>query len=161
QPLPDRVALSSAKFDGRANEIGAALRIDCETVDSTTREKQKSRFINLKIALASLDQRELAVLEEVQVTRVTVLHRPTRVACEEGSGSRCDVGEQGGERVHWDDRQSTWYQPSLLVRHIGNVQARTRQMTEEIVPMKAIVVTDQAAGTAGMKLAERPKPQAA
>src|SRR4051812_49024396 len=34
-------------------------------------------------------------------------------------------------------------------------------MTEETVPMKAIVVTDQAAGTAGMKLAERPEPQAA
>src|SRR5690348_10678733 len=29
------------------------------------------------------------------------------------------------------------------------------------VIMKAIVVTDQAAGTAGMKLTERPKPQAA
>src|SRR6185369_5492322 len=28
-------------------------------------------------------------------------------------------------------------------------------------PMKAIVVTDQAAGTAGMTLAERPEPQAA
>src|SRR3981189_3532995 len=28
-------------------------------------------------------------------------------------------------------------------------------------PMKAIVVTNQAAGTAGMKLAERPEPQAA
>ena len=27
--------------------------------------------------------------------------------------------------------------------------------------MKAIVVTDQAAGTVGMKLAERPEPQAA
>ena len=27
--------------------------------------------------------------------------------------------------------------------------------------MKAIVVTDEAAGTAGMKLAERPEPQAA
>jgi NADPH:quinone reductase-like Zn-dependent oxidoreductase len=32
-------------------------------------------------------------------------------------------------------------------------------MTEEMIPMKAIVVTDQAAGTAGMKLAERPEPQ--
>src|SRR5947207_7758314 len=36
-----------------------------------------------------------------------------------------------------------------------------RQMTEETIHMKAIVVTDQAAGTAGMKLAERPEPQAA
>jgi NADPH:quinone reductase-like Zn-dependent oxidoreductase len=34
-------------------------------------------------------------------------------------------------------------------------------MTEEIIPMKAIVVTDQAAGKAGMKLVERPEPQAA
>src|SRR5262249_43712800 len=36
-----------------------------------------------------------------------------------------------------------------------------RQMIEETIPMKAIVVTDQAAGTAGMKLAKRPEPQAA
>src|SRR5258707_2034085 len=34
-------------------------------------------------------------------------------------------------------------------------------MTEEIIIMKAIVVTDQAAGTAGMKLVERPEPRAA
>jgi NADPH:quinone reductase-like Zn-dependent oxidoreductase len=33
--------------------------------------------------------------------------------------------------------------------------------TAETIPMKALVVTDQAAGTAGMKLAERPEPQAA
>src|SRR5258706_378990 len=34
-------------------------------------------------------------------------------------------------------------------------------MTEEKITMKAIVVTDQAAGTAGMKLVERPEPKAA
>jgi NADPH:quinone reductase-like Zn-dependent oxidoreductase len=34
-------------------------------------------------------------------------------------------------------------------------------MTEEVIPMKAIVVTDQAAGLAGMTLAERPDPQPA
>jgi len=34
-------------------------------------------------------------------------------------------------------------------------------MTEERIPVKAIVVTDQAAGTAGMKLVERPEPQPA
>jgi NADPH:quinone reductase-like Zn-dependent oxidoreductase len=34
-------------------------------------------------------------------------------------------------------------------------------MTEETISMKAIVVADQAAGTAGMKLVEQPKPQAA
>src|SRR5262249_45629048 len=33
--------------------------------------------------------------------------------------------------------------------------------TEETIHMKAIVVTDQAAGTAGMTLVERPEPQAA
>jgi len=32
---------------------------------------------------------------------------------------------------------------------------------QEIIPMKAIVVTDQVAGTAGMKLVERPQPQGA
>jgi NADPH:quinone reductase-like Zn-dependent oxidoreductase len=36
-----------------------------------------------------------------------------------------------------------------------------RQMTEETNPMKAIVVTDQAGGTAGMALVERPEPAAA
>jgi NADPH:quinone reductase-like Zn-dependent oxidoreductase len=34
-------------------------------------------------------------------------------------------------------------------------------MIEEAIPVKAIVVTDQAAGTAGMTLAKRPKPDAA
>src|SRR4026209_2788506 len=34
-------------------------------------------------------------------------------------------------------------------------------MTEETIPMKAIVVTDQAAGTAGRTLVQRPDPQAA
>jgi D-arabinose 1-dehydrogenase-like Zn-dependent alcohol dehydrogenase len=34
-------------------------------------------------------------------------------------------------------------------------------MMEEAIAMKAIVVTDRAAGTAGMKLTERPEPRAA
>jgi NADPH:quinone reductase-like Zn-dependent oxidoreductase len=34
-------------------------------------------------------------------------------------------------------------------------------MTEETIAMKAIVVTDQAAGTAVMTLVERPEPPAA
>src|SRR5262250_2245513 len=36
-----------------------------------------------------------------------------------------------------------------------------KRWTEETTHMKAIVVTDQAAGKAGMKLVERPKPPAA
>src|SRR5947208_2050042 len=40
-------------------------------------------------------------------------------------------------------------------------RGRKRQVTEEKHIMKAIVVTDQAAGMAGMKLVERPEPQAA
>ena len=42
----------------------------------------------------------------------------------------------------------------------ANISSK-RQMTEEKITMKAIVVTDQAAGTAGMKLMQRPEPQAA
>ena len=34
-------------------------------------------------------------------------------------------------------------------------------MTEKEIVMKAIVVTDRAAGTAGMTLVERPEPRAA
>src|SRR3954469_12206727 len=37
----------------------------------------------------------------------------------------------------------------------------TRHVTEATIPMKAIVVTDQTAGTAGMTLAEPPEPPAA
>jgi NADPH:quinone reductase-like Zn-dependent oxidoreductase len=45
---------------------------------------------------------------------------------------------------------------------IDELEAMVRRVVaEEIIPMKAIVVTDQAAGTAGMKLLERPEPQAA
>src|SRR5438046_8363972 len=44
---------------------------------------------------------------------------------------------------------------------LSNAVPPKRQMTEETIHMKAIVVTDQAAGTAGMKLMERPEPQAA
>src|SRR6267142_3596134 len=40
-------------------------------------------------------------------------------------------------------------------------QREPRKRTEETIRMKAIVVTDQAAGTAGMKLVERPDPPAA
>src|SRR5207247_9338140 len=41
------------------------------------------------------------------------------------------------------------------------INAPKRQMTEEAIPMKAIVVTDEAAGTAGMTLVERPEPEPA
>jgi NADPH:quinone reductase-like Zn-dependent oxidoreductase len=44
------------------------------------------------------------------------------------------------------------------VAHAGNPEPTH---IEEILPMKAIVVTDPAAGLAGMKLVDRPEPQAA
>src|SRR5436853_4980355 len=44
---------------------------------------------------------------------------------------------------------------------IAGTHPAKRQITEEKIIMKAIVVTDQAAGTAGMKLAERPEPPTA
>jgi NADPH:quinone reductase-like Zn-dependent oxidoreductase len=45
--------------------------------------------------------------------------------------------------------------------HKLEILAAKRQATEEKLIMKAIVVTDRAARTAGMKLVERPEPQAA
>src|SRR4051812_47466089 len=47
---------------------------------------------------------------------------------------------------------------SLYQRH---KPAPPHTQGQETIPMKAIVVTDQATGTAGMKLVERPEPQAA
>src|SRR5262249_14893073 len=44
---------------------------------------------------------------------------------------------------------------------IAGTYPAKRQITEEKTTMKAIVVTDQAAGTAGRKLEARPEPQAA
>ena len=46
--------------------------------------------------------------------------------------------------------------PQLNLSHDGIVD-----VTAQMKSMKAIVVTDQAAGTAGMKLVERPEPPAA
>src|SRR5258708_36702939 len=63
------------------------------------------------------------------------------------------MGRAAIARWYSQDRQS-WY--CFMARR--NVSVRHDR--GEIV-MKAIVVTDQAAGTAGMKLVERPEPQAA
>jgi hypothetical protein len=56
---------------------------------------------------------------------------------------------------------------ALPTRHSRNQERRKEtndrgeNFTEEKIIMKAIVVTDQAAGTAGMTLVERPEPEAA
>jgi NADPH:quinone reductase-like Zn-dependent oxidoreductase len=50
---------------------------------------------------------------------------------------------------------------TLLRADTSSLPSPKRQLTEEKTIMKAIVVTDQAAGTAGMKLVKRPEPQAA
>jgi len=49
----------------------------------------------------------------------------------------------------------------LWIADASTLPSPKRQITEEKIIMKAIVVTDQAAGTAGMTLSERPEPQAA
>src|SRR5438477_2656014 len=53
-----------------------------------------------------------------------------------------------------------WHDMSYGLSNAATFPPR-RQMTEGKIIMKAIVVTDQAAGTAGMTLIERPEPQAA
>ena len=49
----------------------------------------------------------------------------------------------------------------LSIAGASTLPSPKRQMTEDKTIMKAIVVTDQAAGTAGMKLVKRARPQAA
>src|SRR6185312_2140898 len=108
QSLSDRVALCASQFDGCAYKIGAALRIDDETMDLAPRKKQEGRFIEPQVALAVLHQCEFATLEEMQVAHLGVLHRLAQRTREEGPGPRRGVGKEGGERVHWDDRQCPW-----------------------------------------------------
>src|SRR4051794_2731325 len=66
-----------------------------------------------------------------------------------------------GTRVH----AKTWGAVALgrwiLVLLVPTRRSVSQHMTEETSPMKAIVVTDQAAGIAGMTLMERPEPPAA
>src|SRR5262249_1731595 len=71
-----------------------------------------------------------------------------------GNGSRY-------RRMRRDDAQPSL--PGLTRQSNKDFLAKMakRQLTEGPVPMKAILVTDQAAGPAGMKLVERPEPQAA
>src|SRR5215831_10055965 len=73
-----------------------------------------------------------------------------------GNGSRY-------RRMRRDDAQPSL--PGLTRQSIANkdflAKMAKRQITEEAIHMKAIVVTDQAAGTAGTTLVERPEPQAA
>src|SRR6516165_3385777 len=73
-----------------------------------------------------------------------------------GNGSRY-------RRMRRDDAQPSL--PGLTRQSIANkdflAKLAKRQITEETIPVKAIVVTDEAAGTAGMTLAERLEPSAA
>src|ERR1700758_4117703 len=82
------------------------------------------------------------------------------------------VKPQFGKRGHVDHWQSAvphslseatqgpWHEMSNRLSNAATFPAK-RQITEEKIIMKAIVVTDQAAGPAGMKLVERPEPPAA
>jgi hypothetical protein len=54
QALPDRVAFRAPEFDGRANEVRAALGIDNKAVGPPARVKQQRRFMQLQIGLAGL-----------------------------------------------------------------------------------------------------------
>src|SRR6516165_8372785 len=125
QAPPNRVALRTPEFDGRAYEVGSALGINCETVGPPAREKQQGRLNEFKIGHFALGDRERACLEQVQMTHTSELQRLAQVPGEERPGRRRNVGEQGGEGVHWYDLQYYRDQTQLIVLYIGNVQART------------------------------------
>src|SRR5262245_37245913 len=61
-------------------------------------------------------------------------------------------------RVTWETTHGRWHRCRMGFPLAAPFPTKR---TEETIHMKAIVVTDQAAGTAGMALAERPEPQAA
>jgi NADPH:quinone reductase-like Zn-dependent oxidoreductase len=59
------------------------------------------------------------------------------------------------------EKRSSTMDDILSIAGASTLPSPKRQTTEEKMIMKAIVVTDRAAGTAGMKLVKRPEPQAA
>src|SRR5882672_6379396 len=59
------------------------------------------------------------------------------------------------------EKRSSTMDDILSIAGASTLPSPKREMTEEKMIMKAIVVTDQAAGTAGIKLVKRPEPQAA
>src|SRR5437588_191080 len=61
-------------------------------------------------------------------------------------------------RATWETTQGRWHRWRMGFPLPAPFPTKR---TEETIHMKAIVVTDQAAGTAGMKLTERPEPAAA
>ncbi len=66
--------------------------------------------------------------------------------------------DQGGS-TYGVKESTNMKKPSILGASM--LPSPKRQMTEEKIIMKAIVVTDHASGTAGMTLVERPEPRAA
>lgn len=59
------------------------------------------------------------------------------------------------------ERRAALIEMSKRAFHICNISTNETMTDEEAILMKAIVVTDQAGGTAGMTLVERPEPPAA
>src|SRR5918996_1870137 len=84
-------------------------------------------------------------------------HRPVRAAAK--SIGRRGRSSRRGSRVR---AAATWGSESRSSRvAVPAAPHERRELDTERCRMKAIVVTDQAAGTAGMTLAERPEPDAA
>src|SRR3954462_10979515 len=77
---------------------------------------------------------------------------PSRSIKFDGNPADSSDGRSGQEEFHMDDIVST--------AGASTLPSAKRQATKEKV-MKAIVVTEQAAGTSGMKLVKRAEPQAA
>src|SRR5882724_2978805 len=72
-----------------------------------------------------------------------------------------EPGQSRQRRFADTEKRSSTMDDILSIAGASTLPSPKRQMTEEKMIMKAIVVTDQAAGTAGMKLVKRAKPQAA
>src|SRR5215813_8945450 len=68
---------------------------------------------------------------------------------------RCELCSTGSTR-----RSSRTWRDTQIASVAAGTRARHSD-SREAIPMRAIVVTDEAAGTAGMTLAERPEPSAA
>src|SRR5258708_34421066 len=79
QTQPDRVTFRAPEFDGRADEVGPALGINCEAMGAPAREKQQGWLNELEIGPSALGDPVPAGLERAQATHISELRRLAQV----------------------------------------------------------------------------------
>jgi hypothetical protein len=92
--------LLAAEIDGGADQVRASVGIANELMRPPAREEQERRLAQVDVLASGLDDLEQAAFEEVQLA-ARALYALAKLAGKERLGAWRDMGEQGGESVHF------------------------------------------------------------